>query len=172
MPRTLEHPCNCFGTHGQFETDQQMHEMEKTPGCNRQVKDHYKVASRFNVREFGTGATRDKVEGKPDMDGYFSPLVLHAYSLHMLKHQKDPSGAMRESDNWQLGIPLDAYIKSGWRHFFDWWMNHRGVKRHRKEKIVTACLALLFNVMGYLHEYLKENPEVLDDMEKEVHYER
>lgn len=179
--RGFTHPCNCFGTQGQFETEMAFHEMEVTSGCARKICDYPEifpnpekfVASVYNMkREFETGATRDTVQGKPDMEGYFSPLALHAYCLHMLKHQRDPSGEWRESDNWQLGIPLDAYIKSGWRHFFDVWMNHRGVKRWRKEKIVTAICATIFNLMGYLHEYLKANPEVLAEMEKEADYER
>jgi hypothetical protein len=176
VPHTLKNPCNCFGKCGMFETQQYFHEMGME-GCVKSIppapsnKDD-QVASRFNMREFGTGATRTPINGKVDFEAYLSPLALHAYALHMLKHQADPSGEMREADNWQLGIPMDAYIKSGWRHFFDVWMNHRGVKRHRKEKIVTALCATLFNLMGYLHEYLKANPEVIEQMEKDVGYER
>lgn len=177
----MTHACNCFGAQGQLELDQQPHEMETTLGCIRKIIDYYPrieqeapVASMHNsaMREFSTGATRDKTGGKPDFEGYLSPLALHVYSLHMLKHQKDPSGNMRESDNWQLGIPKDAYMKSAWRHFFDVWANHRGHKVMRKEKIVTALCATIFNLLGYLHEYLKENPEVIAEMEKEVGYER
>lgn len=122
------------------------------------------------VRTFNSGATRDTDEGKPDFEGYFSPLVIHAYGLHMMRHQTDAAGQRRASDNWQNGIPMDAYMKSGWRHFIDVWCNHRGMKWIRKERIITAICALLFNIMGYLHEYLKANPEALKDFEKECGY--
>ena len=48
----------------------------------------------------------------------------------------------------------EAYMKSGWRHFIDWWRGHRGLET--KDGIEEAMMALLFNVMGYAHEYLKE----------------
>lgn len=118
-------------------------------------------------RAFPTGAIRDTGEGKPDYDGYLSPLVLHAFGLHMLRHQKGPDGKYRPSDNWQAGIPMDQYMKSGWRHFIDVWCNHRGMKAIRKERIITALCALMFNIMGYLHEYLKANPGALQSFEED-----
>lgn len=77
----------------------------------------------------------------------------------MNKHRHQPDGSYREGDNWQHGIPLEAYMKSAWRHFIDVWKNHRGVKA--REGIVTALCAVLFNLMGYLHEYLKAHPECI-----------
>lgn len=112
------------------------------------------------IRTFSTGATRDSDEGKPDYDGFLSPLVLEAYGRHMNKHRKQPDGHYRPADNWQHGIPLDAYMASGWRHFFDWWANHRGYSA--RENIVTSLCATIFNAMGYLHEYLKAHPEAMD----------
>lgn len=109
------------------------------------------------VRKFSTGATRDIDTSKPDYEGFLSPLVLEAYGAYMAKNRRMKDGTLRASDNWQLGIPADAYMKSGWRHFFDWWKEHRGIPT--KDGMVTACLALLFNVSGYLHEYLKKHPQ-------------
>lgn len=166
IPRLLVYPCNCFGHHSSMENDQHPHEMEVTPGCQRKIADYHKAT----VRQFDTGATRDTAEGKLDYDGFLSPLVLHCYAVHMMNHQKDSSGEWRESDNWQKGIPMAQYIKSMWRHFFDVWSNHRRVLPVRKERIIRALCALLFNVMGYLHEYLKENPEALKAFEEECGY--
>jgi hypothetical protein len=46
-----------------------------------------------------------------------------------------------------------AYIKSGWRHFFDWWKEHRGIAS--RDGIEEALCALMFNAMGYLYEILR-----------------
>lgn len=105
------------------------------------------------ARTFATGATRDTDEGKYDYEGFFSPLVIQRFGQYMNKHRKQSDGKLRDSDNWQKGIPLTAYIKSAWRHFIDWWKEHRGYKT--KDGIEEALCAILFNVQGYLHEYLK-----------------
>ena len=106
------------------------------------------------VRTFDTGATRDQDIGKIDFEGFLSPLVLEEFGKYMLKHQTQPDGNKRPSDNWQKGIPKDAYMKSAWRHFHDWWMEHRGYKS--REGLNDALMGLLFNVMGYTYELLKE----------------
>jgi hypothetical protein len=106
------------------------------------------------MRKFNTGATRDTDIGKYDYEGFYSPLVIKRFGQYMDKHRKQADGKLRDSDNWQRGIPKDAYIKSAWRHFLDWWMEHRGYKS--REGIEDALCALLFNVQGYLFEILKE----------------
>ncbi len=104
------------------------------------------------MRTFDTGATRDSDADKLDYEGFLSPLVLEAYAKYMHEKRKMPDGSMRDSDNWQKGIPLDAYMKSKWRHFHDTWKNHRGLPA--QDDIKTSLLAELFNTMGYLHEVL------------------
>lgn len=106
------------------------------------------------MRKFITGATRDNDESKNDYEGFLSPLVIEAYGNYMTKHRKQADGNLRDSDNWQKGMPKDCYIKSGWRHFMDWWKEHRGIPS--REGLIDALCALMFNVMGYLHETLKE----------------
>lgn len=107
------------------------------------------------MRTFEGGATRDSDHDKPDYEGYLSPSVIKRFGQYMLKHQQQADGSIRASDNWQCGqgIPQDAYIKSAFRHFMDWWCEHRG--NPSREGIEDAACALLFNVMGYLHEHLK-----------------
>jgi len=109
------------------------------------------------VRQFSTGATRDTDEGKYDYEGFLSPLVIERFGQYMNKHRKQSDGNLRDSDNWQKGIPQDAYIKSAWRHFMDWWKEHRGYGS--REGLEDALCALLFNVQGYLHEHLKRKSE-------------
>jgi hypothetical protein len=114
------------------------------------------------ARVFGTGATRDLDANKLDFEGFLSPLVLERYAEHMHKARKMPDGTMRDSDNWQLGIPVDVYMKSMWRHFFAVWKLHRGLKVTEMvngvevvKDLETELCALQFNVSGMLHETLK-----------------
>lgn len=106
-------------------------------------------------RTFSTGATRDTSIDKPDYEGFLSPLVIERFGQYMMDHQQQSDGRLRASDNWQKGIPEDVYIKSGFRHFMDWWMYHRtGASLVPVDELLCA---LMFNVMGYLHEHLKKD---------------
>jgi hypothetical protein len=112
------------------------------------------------VRQFDTGATRDTDQGKLDFEGFLSPLALERYAEFMNKNRIQKDGQLRDSDNWQKGIPMEAYMKSGWRHFFDWWKLHRmsldcPLTPEMEEVLEEALTAVLFNVQGYLHEHLK-----------------
>jgi hypothetical protein len=118
------------------------------------------------LRGFDTGATRDTAEGKLDYEGFLSPAVLQQFARYMNMNRLQSDGKLRDSDNWQKGIPMDVYMKSGYRHFFEWWNIHRRWdKGSRREDIdlVAGITGLMFNCMGYLHEWLKENPEVRFD---------
>jgi len=106
------------------------------------------------MRTFNSGATRDTAEGKNDYEGFLSPLVIECFGNYMTKHRKQADGNLRASDNWQKGIPRNAYIKSAFRHYLDWWKEHRGIPT--KDGLIEALCALMFNVMGYLFEVLKE----------------
>lgn len=117
------------------------------------------------MRRFKSGATRDDNEKKNDYEGYFHPLVIEEYGNYMTVHRKQADGELRDSDNWQRGIPKTAYIKSLWRHFLDLWFLHRGYKRFDKKDgheitVREACCAIKFNINGYLYEDLKNKKEV------------
>jgi hypothetical protein len=107
------------------------------------------------TRHFGTGATRNDDTSKHDYEGFLSPLVVQRFGAYMTKHRTQPDGLVRASDNWQLGIPLEAYMKSAWRHLLDWWLHHRGLGDQAGEEIEESICALIFNAQGYLHERLK-----------------
>ena len=109
------------------------------------------------TRKFNSGATRDSEEGKFDYEGFLSPLVIERFGEYMNKHRKQSDGDLRDSDNWQKGIPKDAYMKSGWRHFMDWWKEHRGIES--REGLEDALCAIMFNVQGYLFEILKSKKD-------------
>ena len=115
------------------------------------------------MRQFDTGATRDGEGDKYDYEGFLCPRVLEAYAAYMHKHRRQADGQLRASDNWQKGIPRPVYIKSLWRHFHQMWKLHRGLpafdEKGNPVTLVEAACAILFNVMGYLHEFLKEREQ-------------
>lgn len=105
------------------------------------------------LRRFSTGATRDVEGEKLDFEGFMSPLVVERYAQYLHKHRVQSDGTKRPSDNWQLGFPLDACMKSAFRHFHDWWKQHR--KWKSAEDIEDSICAVIFNASAYLHERLK-----------------
>lgn len=104
-------------------------------------------------RTFDSGAYRDAETGKLDYEGFLSPAVLGEFAFYMHKHRRQSNGELRDSDNWQKGIPLDVYMKSMFRHFMDVWFAHRGLPTDADDQL-DALMALLFNVQGYAHELL------------------
>lgn len=109
------------------------------------------------MRVFDSGATRDVDNTKFDYEGFFSPLVFERFAQYLTKHRVQADGQVRASDNWQKGIPFDVYMKSAWRHFMDWWTQHRG--NRGSEDIEESICAVIFNAQGYLHERLKEKEQ-------------
>lgn len=106
------------------------------------------------MRKFESGATRDTDENKLDYEGFMSPLVVDRFAQYMHKHRLQADGQLRDSDNWQKGMTLECYVKSGFRHFMDWWRQHRGYEG--QDELEESLCALMFNVQGYLFEILKE----------------
>lgn len=106
------------------------------------------------IRKFETGATRDADEGKLDYEGFFSPLVMERRAQYMHKHRFQSDGSLRDSDNWQKGIPIKQYVKSLFRHFVDVWKEVREIRT--KEGLEEALCALCFNAEGILFEVLSK----------------
>jgi hypothetical protein len=125
------------------------------------------------LRTFETGATRDTNTDKLEFEGFLSPLVLTEFARYMHRHRLQSDGTLRASDNWQKGMPFNVYMHSAWRHFMDWWRMHRGLKPVDIEgypvdcsPLVEALCALMFNVMGYLHEVLALKERTWDDRQE------
>ncbi|MCP4900921.1 MAG: hypothetical protein GY906_28470 [bacterium] len=116
------------------------------------------------MRKFDTGATRDSDDSKFDYEGFLSHPVLVRFAEYMHSHRVQADGNMRDSDNWQKGIPQDAYMKSAWRHFMDWWHAHR--TKGDPAFLQESMCALLFNVMGYMHEELKKEASPLEKIKR------
>jgi len=120
------------------------------------------------MRNFDTGATRDSDTTKYDIDGFLSPFALHRFLRYMHKHRHQADGGLRDSDNWQKGIPIEAYRKSAWRHWFDVWCilrDHPELTGQADDQtpddidLEESLCATLFNVQGLLHEVVKARME-------------
>lgn len=113
------------------------------------------------IQKFETGANRSADTGKYDFEGFLSPAVLERFGEYMHKHRHLPDGSMRDSDNWQRGIPKKNYVKSLIRHTFEMWQLWRGQTVIDKQtgmvvNVEDQLCAIMFNSMGLLHETLKE----------------
>ena len=120
-----------------------------------------------SVRCFSTGATRDTDTGKLDYEGFDSPLVVRRYAQFMHRHRVQSDGTLRDSDNWQKGIPRDQYAKSLIRHVVEFWLAHRGFEvqpasERDPQDVEDVLCAILFNAKGYLFELLKAKEEPHD----------
>jgi len=104
------------------------------------------------MRHFDSGATRGTEDGKLDYEGFLSPIVLERFAEYMHKHRQQADGELRDSDNWQHGMPPDVYLKSAFRHFMAVWKIHRGIELGSSLDLEDSLCGLLFNVMGYLHQ--------------------
>jgi hypothetical protein len=114
------------------------------------------------IRTFDTGATRDTAQGKLDYVKALSPIVLRRYVQYLNKHRLQPDGSYRDFNNWKKGIPQEVYHSSNGRHFMDAWLLTEGyaAEDNHGPVDIEACLcAQLFNVMGRLHEILKNKVE-------------
>jgi hypothetical protein len=108
------------------------------------------------ITTFDTGATRSK-ENTFDPEGFLSPVAVLAYCEYMAKHRVQKDGKLRDSDNWQKGIPTSRAMRGLWRHFLDMWLIHRGQKPKSADCIgmEDAVCGVLFNAMLILKN-LKE----------------
>ncbi len=110
------------------------------------------------IRTFETGATRSGDSGRYDPEGFLSPLALERFCEYMNKHRRQADGTLRDSDNWQKGMPLISYMKGMWRHLLHLWQRHRGwtvTDPGAAANIEEDLCAIIFNAQGYLHELVK-----------------
>lgn len=104
-------------------------------------------------RVFEGGAYRDFDEEKLDFAKALCPHVLETYVAYLGKNRLQSNGEVRQWDNWKSGIPQDVYMSSMYRHMHAVWKG--------TDNTDDLC-ALMFNVMGMLHEKLKECNDVAD----------
>lgn len=111
------------------------------------------------LRTFSTGATRSSLGDKLRYEGFLSPYVLERFAEYMHKHRICEDGSLREPDNWQKGIPDEAYMDSLIRHVMDVWQRWRGTEDDDpqvREEWEEALCAVLFNTMGLILNSLEE----------------
>ena len=125
------------------------------------------------MREFETGATRDSDDNKYDYEGFLSPLVIERFGSFMHANRVQRDGSIRDSDNWQKGIPIPQYLKSLWRHVVAVWTLHRGFpyanERGERVNIQDELCAIIFNAQGMLHELIVEEIRETADAGRDAH---
>jgi hypothetical protein len=104
------------------------------------------------TRTFETGATRNSDDGKHDYEGFLSPIVIERFGEYMHLHRHLADGTLRDSDNWQKGLPYEVCLKSLLRHVLDVWKDSRGWKV--AENPEDALCAIVFNAQAMLLEKL------------------
>lgn len=124
------------------------------------------------MRQFETGASRDS-DDHPDKPSYYkalSPIVLREYVKYIGRHRAVSDGSKRDWDNWKNGIPIDVYMNGLLRHTMAVWLIQHGFKSYDNNGEVTikdSLNGVLFNTMGFLHEYLKAEVEKCLKVDKE-----
>ena len=109
------------------------------------------------MRTFESGATRDTNDGKLNFAGFLSLPALTQYAKYMSMNRLQSDGGIRDADNWKAGFPIESYVESAFRHYLDWLKYHQSDNRTpemNNEGIAAVC-GLIFNAMGFLHEWLK-----------------
>jgi hypothetical protein len=97
---------------------------------------------------FKTGATRS-AESLFDPEGFISPGALAEYCAYMAEHRTQADGKVRDSDNWQRGMPTSRAYRSLLRHTLDAWLIHRGYAPRSPDCKTTrdALCAIVFNAL-------------------------
>lgn len=132
------------------------------------VPSRVKLAPPLNVRGegqmlgFASGATRNRKENELQYEGFVSPLALQMFAEYMHEHRHTADGSVRDSDNWQKGIPDESYRDSLLRHVMDLWLIYRGWDEQAREDgdLRKALAGAYFNVQGLMHNL------ALRDLEK------
>lgn len=110
------------------------------------------------MREFDTGATRDTDVGKLAYEGFDNPFVTKRFASYMHNHRVQADGSLRDPDNWQRGIPREAYMDSLVRHVEELRQQYRNTDTNSPSWEDTLC-AIRFNVNGLIYESLQERGE-------------
>jgi hypothetical protein len=114
---------------------------------------------------FKTGATRS-AESLFDPEGFLSPGALAEYCAYMAEHRTHADGKVRDSDNWQKGMPTSRAYRSLTRHFLDAWLIRRGYPPRSPDCKTTrdALCAIIFNALLLLKNEVVDH----DDHEPEA----
>jgi hypothetical protein len=141
----------------------------------REVADDAKTDDDGVLRSFDTGATRDTGGNKLVFNKFLSAQAIEQYCRYMNMNRLQSDGKLRDGDNWKKGIPMPVYIDSRHRHNHEAWKEeeHRGddefpTRQHEVEYIGRLC-GILFNTLGYLHEWLKIHDMVMFDEDEPTH---
>lgn len=121
------------------------------------------MINKESKRVFESGANRNSAEGKFDYEGFNSALVDHSFAKYMHHHRKLEDGTLRDSDNWQKGIPKKELMRSFRSHVQDIMLINDGIEVIENGKVVTLEEALngaKFNLNALILDLLKDTKRV------------
>ena len=87
-------------------------------------------------------------------------MTIQHYAEFMHSHRALEDGSLRDSDNWQKGIPRAQLMKSLLRHVNDLHLHHRGYEDLAVETVQDSLCAIVFNALGYLRHELLDTDDV------------
>jgi hypothetical protein len=118
------------------------------------------------VRQFASGATRDTDQNKLNYRGFENPFVTKRFAEFMHKNRRQSNGELRAADNWQKGIPREAYMESLERHVNEVKEMHEAEAGRSpeswgvpvladRELLLDTLSAVIFNAQGMMLEIMK-----------------
>lgn len=120
------------------------------------------------MEQYGTGATRSDTSARNDPEGYLSAIAIERYCEYMTKHRVQADGSIRDSDNWQKGMPFGRALKGMWRHVMHLWIRHRGFvpsDQFAAADMEEDLCAIMFNNQVMLHQLVRKRLEDEREME-------
>jgi hypothetical protein len=124
------------------------------------------AVAKGKVRQFKSGATRDTNDNKLNYRGFENPFVTKRFAEFMHRNRVQSDGSLRAADNWQKGIPREAYMESLERHFNEVKQMHEAEAGRSPESwgkpvmtddevFLDALSAIIFNAQGMMLEIMK-----------------
>ncbi len=118
------------------------------------------------VRQFPTGANRDRDDNKLNYRGFLNPFVIKRFAEYMHQNRHLADGSVRAADNWQKGIPREVYMESLERHVQEVKQIHEAEAGRSPEAwgktlytdqnlLLDALSAIIFNAQGMMLEVMK-----------------
>ena len=87
------------------------------------------------IRKFESGASRNSNSGKFEYYKFINPINEFSFAKYMHSKRYLDNGELRDSDDWQKGIPQDSLLDSLTRHIKELELLHMGyIVAHYKDK--------------------------------------
>lgn len=113
----------------------------------------FKELSHKQLRQFSTGATRNRAEGKGRFD------LIPPSALKRIARVYERGAKKNGENNWTLGIPFSSLIDSATRHLNEWRYNKLTKTEPQEDHLAHAA----WNILALMH-FEDMGCESLDDV--------